>query len=114
MSINKELLKGCMKTIVLQMLKRKTMHGYELLATIKESSAGKLEVTEGTLYPLLHSLEEDGFVVAIWEKGAGQRKRRVYEITKEGRKLLKDRTQELNEFMSVVGALIARSQGLTI
>lgn len=114
MSINKELLKGSMKTVVLQMLKRKTMHGYELLATIKDMSGGKLEVTEGTLYPLLHSLEQDGFVEAVWEKGAGQRKRRVYEITKQGRKLLKDRTQELNEFMAVMGALIARRDVVAI
>jgi PadR family transcriptional regulator, regulatory protein PadR len=60
MAVNKELLKGTAKTLVLQLLSENEMHGYELLSQLKEKSKNLIEITEGTLYPLLHSLEEDG------------------------------------------------------
>lgn len=106
MAINKELLKGSLKTIVLQLLLNRDMHGYELLSTLKEKTNSRLEVTEGTLYPLLHSLEEDGCLVSKWQKGSGKRKIKVYEITPDGKKLLKKRSQELFDFMSVLKDLV--------
>lgn len=107
MSSNKDLIKGCTKTIVLQLLAGKSMHGYELLTTLKDKTQGQLEFTEGTLYPLLHQLEKENFLVSKWAVGKGERKRKIYDITTQGRALLKERTQELFDFMDVIKSLIA-------
>lgn len=107
MAINKELLKGTAKTLVLQLLSEREMHGYELLTKLKEKSKNLIEITEGTLYPLLHTLEEDGFLTASWEKGASNRKRKVYAITPDGKKSLAIRSQELKEFVSVIQRFVA-------
>ena len=80
MSSNKDLIKGCTKTIVLQLLAGKSMHGYELLITLKDKTHGQLEFTEGTLYPLLHQLEKENYLVSAWTAGQGERKRKIYEI----------------------------------
>lgn len=106
MTINRELLKGTAKTIVLQLLSKDKMHGYELLSKMKEKSKNRLEITEGTLYPLLHSLEEDGYLTSSWEKGDGQRKRKIYSITPNGKKSLELRAKELKEFVSVIQKMV--------
>ena len=112
MSINKELIKGCAKTIVLQLLADKSAHGYELLTILKEKTAGQLEFTEGTLYPLLHQLEQENFVNSVWTRGQGERKRKVYEITSDGRKLLQIKSQELFAFIDTMKNLIASRDSL--
>ncbi len=113
MQVDKQLLKGCTKTIVLQLLSKKRMHGYELSVQLKTLSQGKIEVTEGTIYPLLHSLEADGAITSnIIEQG--KRTRKVYEITAEGKKLLKTKIQEWQEFQSMMEQLLAAGRGLTI
>lgn len=113
MAINKELLKGTAKTLVLQLLSEQEMHGYELLSQLKEKSKNLIEITEGTLYPLLHALEEDGLLTASWEKVAGERKRKIYSITSDGKKSLKQRSQELMEFVSVIQKLVAVKYSMT-
>lgn len=106
MAINKELFKGCSKTIVLQLLEKEKMHGYELSARLKELSSGELEITEGTLYPLLHSLESDKYIKANWETSGGGRKKKVYELTSSGKKALKVKRQEWQHFVSTMKILL--------
>ncbi len=109
MQIDKQLLKGCTKTLVLQLLSKKNMHGYELATQLKTLSTGKIEVTEGTLYPLLHALEADGAIASsIVEQG--KRTRKVYSLTTEGKKLLKSKTQEWQEFQSMMDQLLKASR----
>lgn len=112
MQIDKQLLKGCTKTLVLQLLSKRNMHGYELSVQLKTLSQGKLEVTEGTIYPLLHSLEADGAISSRIEETQGKRTRKVYEITTNGRRLLKDKTKEWQEFQSMMEQLLTASRGL--
>lgn len=102
MSIDKELLKGCSKTMVLQLLSREALHGYEVARRLKELTGGKIEVTEGTLYPLLHSLEADERIASEWVKGDGKRKKKVYSITASGKALLKSKQKEWQDFVSTV------------
>ena len=106
MTVDKELLKGCSKTIVLQLLSKKGMHGYELSQKLKQSTSGKIEITEGTLYPLLHALEADGSITSNWLHVVGQRRRKVYTITTKGKKLLKEKTKEWQEFLSTMELLL--------
>ena len=76
MPVNKELLKGNAQTLVLKVLSQREMYGYQLTQELAKSSAGSFELKEGTLYPLLHSLETDGAVESFWKDGSGERKRK--------------------------------------
>lgn len=109
MQIDKQLLKGCTKTLVLQLLSKKSMHGYELTTQLKTLSSGKLEVTEGTIYPMLHSLEADGAITSVTLE-QGKRTRKVYQITDQGRDLLKTKTKEWHDFQSMMEQLLAASR----
>ncbi len=102
MPVNKELLKGSMKTLVLKMLLSKSSHGYELAQRIEQLTKGNIILTEGTLYPLLHSLEADKCIESFWEKPAGKRKRKVYKLTKLGKENLSEKTKSWNEFVKTM------------
>jgi PadR family transcriptional regulator PadR len=105
MSINKELLKGNSATLVLKLLARRDMYGYQLAQEIAAASQGAFSLTEGTLYPVLHSLEADGNLECYWEEEGG-RKRKYYKITKVGRALLKQKTAEWESFRSALDLVL--------
>ncbi len=73
MKINKELLKGSTTILILSLLNRKNMYGYEMIKEIEERSKGIFSFKEGTLYPILHSLENENFIEAYWDEGEGKR-----------------------------------------
>lgn len=93
MKINKELLKGSTSMLVLRLLETENMYGYEMIKDLKERSESVFELKEGTLYPILHSLEEKGWITSYWDKSTAK-KRKYYSITKEGRKHLKEQKEE--------------------
>ncbi|HAG90764.1 MAG TPA: PadR family transcriptional regulator [Bdellovibrionales bacterium] len=106
MLIDKELIKGSSKTVILQLLSKKGMHGYELSSQIKSLTQGAIEISEGTIYPTLHSLEADGYIESQWAESEGKRKRKVYKITSSGRKLLKERKASWNDFLKAMQSLL--------
>jgi PadR family transcriptional regulator PadR len=87
METKSQFLKGCARTLVLQLLAERSMYGYELAADLDRRSAGIFALGQGTLYPLLYSLETKGQIrVAREEISADQgRKRRYYALTPRGR-----------------------------
>ena len=105
MKVNKELLKGNAVTLVLKTLQRRDMYGYQLAQEIKKSSSGAFELTEGTLYPILHALETDAAVECYWEEEGG-RKRKYYRLTKAGKGLLKQKTAEWEEFRAALDLVL--------
>jgi PadR family transcriptional regulator PadR len=85
--------KGTLPTLILDALVHEPSHGYRIAQRIKERSEGALDFKEGTLYPALHKLENDGLVES-WEGVEKGRPRRYYRITKSGRTMLaKDRAE---------------------
>jgi PadR family transcriptional regulator, regulatory protein PadR len=79
-----ELIKGTLKTIVLSLLaKHGRMYGYEITQHVKEQTEGKIQLTEGALYPLLHRLEAEGLLLTEKEN-IGKRVRKYYTLTKDG------------------------------
>jgi PadR family transcriptional regulator PadR len=102
MAVDKELLKGTTSTLVLQLLSRKKMYGYEIIKELEILSAGLFQFKEGTLYPLLHSLEENDYVAAEWFGEEGTRQRKYYAITKSGRAYLKDKKEAWTQFSETV------------
>jgi len=97
-------LKGTLPTLILEALMREPIHGYRIAQGIKERSKGVLDFKEGTLYPALHKLENEGLVESYEEVENG-RPRRYYRITKSGRAMLvKDRAEwrELSRAVTVI------------
>jgi PadR family transcriptional regulator, regulatory protein PadR len=84
------------------------VHGYALIAALRERSRGAFDMPEGTVYPALHRMERDGLVASSWED-AMPRRRRVYSVTRDGRHARVAKQQELRGFIrdiqSVVGPL---------
>ncbi|QRG68851.1 PadR family transcriptional regulator [Brevibacillus choshinensis] len=105
MKINKELMKGSTVILILNLLDRKEMYGYEMTKEIEKHSNGIFTFKEGTLYPILHALESERYVEAYWNETDG-RKRKYYRITPEGRAQLKEKKQEWNVFRDAVDSVL--------
>ena len=80
-------LKGSLPLLILHVLSKGPRHGYRIAKEIKQESEGVLDFREGTLYPTLHGLEQDGLLEAYTEKEKG-RTRRYYRLTESGRATL--------------------------
>jgi DNA-binding PadR family transcriptional regulator len=85
MEINKDLIAASSTPIVLAILAEGDSYGYAILKRVRELSGGRMEWTDGMLYPVLHRLERLGYVEARWEASDTGRRRKYYRITAEGR-----------------------------
>ncbi|WP_160691936.1 helix-turn-helix transcriptional regulator [Clostridium sp. C2-6-12] len=106
MKINKELIKGSTSILVLSLLRKGEMYGYEIIKEMQIKSNSVFEFKEGTLYPILHGLEEENLVESFWKEGENARKRKYYKITKKGIGKLKEKQEEWNLFTSTVNKII--------
>ncbi|MGL5352700.1 MAG: PadR family transcriptional regulator [Clostridium sp.] len=106
MQINKELLKGSTTILILSLLNNKEMYGYEMIKEIEVRSKGVFSFKEGTLYPILHGLENENYIEAYWDCGEGKRKRKYYKITESGRKILKEKESEWKLFTETVNGVL--------
>ncbi|NIP22316.1 MAG: PadR family transcriptional regulator [Phycisphaerae bacterium] len=97
MKFESQLLKGVAPVVVLEILSRGQMYGYELSRAIEERSGDILSLGKGTLYPLLYNLEAKKLVEAKWEDTDSGRKRRYYSITSEGKGQLAKQKAQLVE-----------------
>lgn len=83
-----ELKKGSAELMVLSLVEARARHGYEIAKRIEQLSDGALKFHAASLYPLLYRLEKRGWIQGRWHEQAGQRRRRMYRITPDGRKML--------------------------
>lgn len=105
MGINKELLKGSTVILLLTVLNKREMYGYELIKEIEQSSDGVFVMKEGTLYPILHTLEAEGWLESYWSQVDG-RKRKYYRITERGKDQLHVKTKEWITFRTAIDTVI--------
>ena len=105
MKINKELLKGSTNMLVLSLLENEDMYGYEMIKKLSEKSNNVFEFQEGTLYPILHTLEEKHLITSYWDN-SGVKKRKYYSITNEGKKHLKEKKEEWKSFSSGINLVM--------
>lgn len=104
--IAKELFKGTIRTIVLQLLaEHSKMYGYELMQTIEKKSNGKIKLTFGSLYPILHKLESEGLIFSESEN-IGKRIRKNYILTENGVKEKESKVLEIKEFIKTLNQLL--------
>ena len=108
----KDLIKGTLKPIILKLLSENTsLYGYEMTQSVKELTNGKIELTFGALYPILHKLEKEG-VVQTESQVVNNRNRIYYSLTESGKSTAKEKIAELEEFVQSLGALLNPNYGL--
>lgn len=106
MIYSSELIKGTLKTIILKLLKEnQRMYGYEITQTVKELTQGKIQLTEGALYPSLHALEAEGILVTETEY-TGKRMRKYYSLSVPGKALTQEKISEFTDFMETMRFLL--------
>ena len=106
MKINKELLKGSTTVLILSILNRKDMYGYEMIKEIDLLSKGIFSFKEGTLYPILHNLENSNYIESYWDISSSGRKRKYYKITDDGKKLLLEKKSEWKLFSETINNVL--------
>lgn len=94
MEINKDLTAASSTPIVLAILAEGDSYGYAILQRVRELSGGRMEWTDGMLYPVLHRLERLGYVKARWETAGTGRRRKYYRITSQGRAQLAEERRQ--------------------
>lgn len=105
MTAMRDALKGHVDLLLLSALDTEPAHGYELVETLRERSEGAFDLAEGTVYPSLYRLERRGLVGSGWETVAGRR-RRVYRLTKSGRRALEKERSEWRAFAQAMEAIL--------
>ncbi len=106
MTINKNLLTGSTTMLLLKLLEQEDMYGYQMIEELKKKSKNVFELKAGTLYPLLHVMDQKGFVTSYEETAENTRVRKYYSITKEGRKALLEKKKEWKTYTSAVSDII--------
>ena len=100
-------LQGALDLLILKVLSRRApLHGYAILAAIVEMSGDVLRVEEGSLYPPLHRLEEDGSLKARWVNREDDRRSRVYDVTASGRKRLSTEEERWTATSAAIHAVL--------
>lgn len=98
-----QLKKGVLEMLVLEAVCRKETYGYELLTTLREASGGLFTLKEGTLYPILYRLEDDGMIVSSWSAGEGRTApKKMYSATEQGRAARLRHRQMWQRFIAAV------------
>ena len=92
--LSKELAAASTIPLVLSVLMEGENYGYALIQRVRELSDGKIEWTEGMLYPVLHWMENEKMIESTWREGETGRKRKYYRMRKEGRKALQEEKQK--------------------
>jgi len=100
--LDRELKKGSAELLILSLVEGRARHGYEISKLIEARSEGALRFHVASLYPLLYRLEARGWVEGRWVEKAGQRRRRFYRLTKEGRKVLAAQRRGWQQFAEAI------------
>ena len=102
MEMDRSLVSGSMALLVMKLLEGSDMYGYQMIETLKQRSDDTFHLKAGTLYPLLHGLEEKGLVSAYEREAAAGKPRRYYHLTDEGRAVLAEQEASWNQYARAV------------
>lgn len=102
---SKELTKGTLQPIILKLLsEHDKMYGYEITQKVKELTKGKIDISEGALYPILHKLENKK-VLETEKVYIGKRIRKYYSVTKSGKHVIEEQTKQINDFIDTLSLI---------
>jgi PadR family transcriptional regulator, regulatory protein PadR len=100
--LDRELKKGSAELLILSLLEARQRHGYEIRRLIEGRSGGVLKFNTASLYPLLYRLEKRGWIEGKWVEKAGERRRRFYRLTKEGKQVLAAQRSIWESFVAAI------------
>ena len=103
--LDRELKKGSAELMVLALLEARARHGYELCKLIEQRSDGAVTFHIASLYPLLYRMEERKWITGAWVEKPGERRRRFYRLTPEGRKVLRAQRETWKTFVAAIGRI---------
>src|SRR5215218_8076165 len=103
--LDRELKKGSAELLILSLVEARPRHGYEICKLIETRSDGILRFNVASLYPLLYRLEKRGWIKGRWIEKAGQRRRRFYRLTVEGKKVLAAQRNTWQEFVEAINRI---------
>ena len=103
--LDRELKKGSAELLILTLLETRPRHGYEISKLIEARSDGVLRFNIASLYSLLYRLEKRGWLKGRWIEKAGQRRRRFYRLTSEGKKVLAAQRKTWREFVDAINRI---------
>jgi transcriptional regulator len=104
-----DLLQGTLDLLILKSLSREPLHGWGIAKRIQSLSDDVLSVQQGSLYPALHRLEQQGWIVAEWKDTDFGRSGKFYSLTRDGRKQLEHELENWQRLSSAVGLLLRRA-----
>jgi PadR family transcriptional regulator, regulatory protein PadR len=102
---DRELKKGSAELLILSLVEARPRHGYDISKLIEARSDGALSFHVASLYPLLYRLEKRGWIKGQWVEKAGQRRRRYYKITPEGKSVLKAQRSAWESFVAAISRI---------
>jgi len=103
--VDAALRKGSAEVLILSMIEERARHGYEIAKLIQEQSHGAVSFHVASFYPLLYQLEKRRLIKGTWIEKAGQRRRRYYRITPEGRRVLASQRSRWEQFIAAMTQL---------
>ena len=107
MAPKSDLLQGTLDLMILRTLSNQPMHGWGISLRIQELSKDVLQVNQGSLYPALHRLEQQGLISAEWGSSENNRQAKFYQLTREGRKQLAEETKNWERLSTAVARVLA-------
>ena len=108
--MDSELIKGTLSLIILSLLSRRPMYGYEIVTTVKEETDGVFEWKAGSLYPSLHKLEKSGMIRGEWEGEPDTRQRKYYHLTDSGRSALDEKEASWEQLQRAIAQIMENSK----
>lgn len=106
MGINKNLITSSTSMLILKLLEGQDMYGYQMIDTLAKRSDDTFSLKAGTLYPLLHGLEEKGMLDSYEKKADSGRLRKYYSLTKKGKKMLTEKENEWDKYVNAINLVL--------
>lgn len=105
-----DLLQGTLDMLILKSLQLEPMHGFGISVRIRQMSADVLQVEQGSLYPALYRLEDQGWIKSEWGVSDNNRKAKYYKLTRAGRKQLEKEAQDWEQTTAILARFLAPSE----
>jgi transcriptional regulator len=101
-----ELLQGTLDMLILKAVSLGPLHGYGILLRIQQISNQRLEIQQGSLYPALYRLEDQGWISSVWGESENKRKAKYYSLTAAGKRRLRAETENWNRMADVIAGIL--------
>ena len=106
MSKPSDLVQGTLDLLILKILALEPLHGWAISQRLKQVSGDVLQVSDGSLYPALHKLEQEGWITATWKPTENNRRAKFYDLTRAGRKELERETANWQRLSAAITGVV--------